>query len=134
MSSVDIAVKKRVPSTPSSAQTDRVRLRFFNVITGFYTPDSGTVEFQGKDITGFPSYKIGRAGISRTFQTLCLFKNMSVHDNVIVGQQRNSKYPLLPNMFPNEKAAGLGKKELGGKSPGVSFLHGAFQRAGHASR
>ena len=58
----------------------------FNNITGLDTPTSGTVTFDGKDITGFPASKICRMGIARTFQNIRLFKNLSVIDNVMVGR------------------------------------------------
>lgn len=58
----------------------------FNNITGLDTPTSGSVIFDGKDITGFPASKICRLGIARTFQNIRLFKNLSVIDNVMVGR------------------------------------------------
>lgn len=77
---------------------------FFNVVTGLYDADEGNVIFEGRDITGFQPYKIGRCGIGRTFQTLCLFKDMTVLDNVIIGRQCQSKYPLLKNIVPGKAA------------------------------
>ncbi|MCS7102893.1 MAG: ABC transporter ATP-binding protein [Candidatus Korarchaeum sp.] len=55
----------------------------FNVITGFYKPDSGSVIFKGVDITGMRPHKITRMGISRTFQIPKPFGRMSVLDNVM---------------------------------------------------
>jgi branched-chain amino acid transport system ATP-binding protein len=55
----------------------------FNVITGVYEPNSGDVRFDGKSITGLAPYKITRRGIARTFQSLRLFLNMSVQENVM---------------------------------------------------
>ncbi len=57
----------------------------FNCIAGFYTPSSGTVRFNGEDITGLPSNEICLRGIARTFQIVRVFKEMSVLDNVLVG-------------------------------------------------
>jgi branched-chain amino acid transport system ATP-binding protein len=54
----------------------------FNVITGVYKPNGGDVRFAGKSIAGKPTYRITRLGIARTFQTLRLFLNMSVKENV----------------------------------------------------
>src|ERR687887_2833000 len=58
---------------------------FFNMITGLYRPSSGRLVFAGLDITGQRPNRIARMGISRTFQTIRLFNNMTVLDNVLVG-------------------------------------------------
>jgi branched-chain amino acid transport system ATP-binding protein len=55
----------------------------FNVITGVYQPNSGEVRFAGKSIAGQPPHVIARLGVARTFQTLRLFMNMSVIENVL---------------------------------------------------
>jgi branched-chain amino acid transport system ATP-binding protein len=57
----------------------------FNIISGILRPDSGRVAFAGMSIAGLPPYRIGEIGISRTFQNLSLFANMSVLENVMVG-------------------------------------------------
>ena len=55
----------------------------FNVITGVYQPSSGDVRFAGRSIAGQPPHRIARLGIARTFQSLRLFLNMSVIENVM---------------------------------------------------
>jgi branched-chain amino acid transport system ATP-binding protein len=55
----------------------------FNVITGVYQPSSGDVRFAGQSIVGQPPHRIARLGIARTFQSLRLFLNMSVLENVM---------------------------------------------------
>jgi branched-chain amino acid transport system ATP-binding protein len=55
----------------------------FNVITGVYSPSAGDVRFAGKSIGGGVPHKITRGGIARTFQSLRLFLNMSVIENVM---------------------------------------------------
>ena len=55
----------------------------FNLITGIYRPDEGEIRFRGRDIAGLPPHVITRLGIARTFQTLRLFLNMSVRENVM---------------------------------------------------
>ncbi len=55
----------------------------FNVITGIYAPASGDVAFAGESIAGLPPHIIARRGIGRTFQSLRLFPNMSVLENVM---------------------------------------------------
>jgi ABC-type branched-subunit amino acid transport system ATPase component len=58
----------------------------FNLITGVYRPDSGDILFEGASIVGVAPHKITNLGIARTFQTLRLFLNMSVKENVMASQ------------------------------------------------
>ncbi|KMY53053.1 leucine/isoleucine/valine transporter ATP-binding subunit [Bacillus sp. FJAT-27231] len=57
----------------------------FNMITGVLPPTSGQVFFDGKELTGKQPYQIAEAGITRTFQNLQVFENMSVIENVMTG-------------------------------------------------
>ncbi|MFH1991221.1 MAG: ABC transporter ATP-binding protein [Pseudomonadota bacterium] len=57
----------------------------FNVITGFFHPTAGTVRFKGQPISGLKAHEIAHRGISRTFQTVELFGNMSVLENIMLG-------------------------------------------------
>ena len=56
----------------------------FNLLTGRYAPDRGSVTFEGRDITGQPPRRIARFGISRSFQIMNLFDDYSALDNVLV--------------------------------------------------
>jgi branched-chain amino acid transport system ATP-binding protein len=58
----------------------------FNTLTGLYRPDSGVIRFQDRSLVGLKPEKITGAGISRTFQNIRLFSQMSVLDNVLVGR------------------------------------------------
>jgi branched-chain amino acid transport system ATP-binding protein len=55
---------------------------FFNLLTGYHRPESGTVTFGGRDITGWPPHRIARAGISRAFQVSNIFVHMTARENV----------------------------------------------------
>jgi branched-chain amino acid transport system ATP-binding protein len=57
----------------------------FNLISAALVPNHGTITFKGKNITRIKPYKVSRMGIARTFQTVKIFSNMSVFDNVRVG-------------------------------------------------
>ena len=57
----------------------------FNVITRLYTPERGSVSFDGTDLLRVPASKVVRLGIARTFQNLALFQAMTVLENVLVG-------------------------------------------------
>jgi branched-chain amino acid transport system ATP-binding protein len=63
----------------------------FNVITGVYEPSAGDVAFAGKSIAGLAPHSIARRGIARTFQTLRLFLNLSVMENVLAATYGNTK-------------------------------------------
>ncbi|NLM64541.1 MAG: ABC transporter ATP-binding protein [Firmicutes bacterium] len=58
----------------------------FNLVTGIYSPDTGQVVFDGKNITGIQPHAVVEAGIARTFQTLRLFENLTCFENVVSGQ------------------------------------------------
>lgn len=68
---------------------------FFNLISGFYPPSSGSVFFEGQDITKVPPHEVAKLGIARTFQTTHLFETSSVLDNVIVGHRLRTKSRLF---------------------------------------
>jgi len=57
----------------------------FNLITRLYRPNEGRIAFDGKDLTRTPPHRIVRLGIARTFQSVVLFQNMSVLENLLVG-------------------------------------------------
>ena len=59
---------------------------FFNMITGIYRPDSGTVEFAGRSLVGLRPDQVVERGIARTFQNIRLFGAMTAIENVLVGR------------------------------------------------
>jgi ABC-type branched-subunit amino acid transport system ATPase component len=71
---------------------------FFNAVTGIYRPASGAVRLRNRDITGFAPRYIYAAGITRTFQRLRLALQLSVFDNLMIGNQRNLDHALLANL------------------------------------
>ncbi len=69
----------------------------FNVISGFGTPYTGRVRFDGQDLTGLPAYKVARAGLVRTFQTPVGFSSMTVVENVALATAGTDlDYPWSP--------------------------------------
>ncbi|GAC1534905.1 MAG: ABC transporter ATP-binding protein [Herpetosiphon sp.] len=68
---------------------------FFNMITGLYTPTSGTLLFDGKPLAGLKPHEVTHAGIGRTFQNIRLFSNMTALENVLVGQHSRLHAGLL---------------------------------------
>ena len=57
----------------------------FNVITGFYHPNQGTIRFHGRSLLGLKPHQICRRGIARTFQLVRVFPSMTALENVLVG-------------------------------------------------
>ncbi len=63
----------------------------FNCITGIYTPTSGSVKFDGRDLRGNAPDAITKLGIARTFQNIRLFSNLTVFDNVLIAVHLRAK-------------------------------------------
>jgi ABC-type branched-subunit amino acid transport system ATPase component len=63
----------------------------FNLVGGLYSPDSGDILLDGESIVGLPPHEIARRGVARTFQTLRLFLNMSVKENVMAAAYGNTR-------------------------------------------
>jgi branched-chain amino acid transport system ATP-binding protein len=70
----------------------------FNLITGIYRPDSGEIRLDGRNLVGVAPHKITELGIARTFQTLRLFLNMTVKENVMAAQYGQTKVGVLRSM------------------------------------
>lgn len=64
-----------------------------NLISGVYQPDSGSLSFNGHDLSGMRAHQRVRLGLARTFQKIRLFKQLSVFDNVIAGFHVHHKIP-----------------------------------------
>lgn len=81
----------------------------FNLLTGVYKPDTGSILLDGVNITGKKTIDINQAGVARTFQNIRLFKDLSVLDNVKVGLHNHHPYSTLegilrvPRYFKVEK-------------------------------
>lgn len=71
----------------------------FNLLTGVYKPDTGSIVLDGMEITGKSTIEISKAGIARTFQNIRLFKDMSVLDNVKTGLHNKHEYSFLAGIF-----------------------------------
>jgi branched-chain amino acid transport system ATP-binding protein len=71
----------------------------FNTITGIYTPTTGQVIFNQKDLKGTNSSDITNLGIARTFQNIRLFKNLTVLDNIRLAKHTRIKYSFFQGIF-----------------------------------
>ncbi|MBL7545668.1 MAG: ABC transporter ATP-binding protein [Bdellovibrionaceae bacterium] len=80
----------------------------FNMLTGVYTPTSGEVAFESKKVSGLKPYEISSHGLTRTFQNIRLFKNLTVLDNVLIANHQHVQYTwadalLLSQAFESEE-------------------------------
>ncbi len=71
----------------------------FNLVTGVYRPTAGDILFEGSSIVGLEPHQITRRGIARTFQTLRLFLNMSVRENVMAAAYGHTKAGVFRSML-----------------------------------
>lgn len=71
----------------------------FNLITGIYQPSSGDIRLAGQLLTGLKPDEVVRRGITRTFQNIRLFNNMTVLENVLVGEHTQLKASVLGSLF-----------------------------------
>ncbi|HEU5215591.1 MAG TPA: ABC transporter ATP-binding protein [Gaiellaceae bacterium] len=92
----------------------------FNLVTGIYPPDEGEIVFEGQDLVGLPPHKITQLGVARTFQTLRLFLNMTVKENVMAAAYGHTRAGVIrsvlrtPGMRREEKEiAKLAEERLG---------------------
>jgi branched-chain amino acid transport system ATP-binding protein len=79
---------------------------FFNLISGFFPPSSGSILFDGRDITSVPAHRRVALGMARTFQITEIFPELTVFENVRIGA---------------EVTAGLGLNPLVGKAPAAAI-------------
>ncbi len=84
----------------------------FNLITGNYTPDHGEIVFEGKAIQGWLTHRIVELGIARTFQTIRLFQNLSVLENVLAGSHCRTKSGAISAMLRTRRQREEEKKAL----------------------
>ena len=81
----------------------------FNLITGLYAPDRGDVRLEGRSLAGLQPHQITACGIARTFQSLRIFTNMTILENVMVGQHARSRIGMaqtllrLPGFYREER-------------------------------
>ena len=76
----------------------------FNVITGVYPPDGGEILLDGKSLVGLEPHQVTNRGVARTFQTLRLFLNMTVRENVMAVQYGRTKATVFESMLQLPRA------------------------------
>lgn len=93
----------------------------FNVLSGFYTPQEGRIELEGRAIRGLPPFEICKLGMARTFQNIRLSPQMTVLENILVGCHLRRHCPWwmaplgLPQFYREEEALKQKGRELAEK-------------------
>ena len=100
---------------------------FFNMLTGFYKPTYGRIDFDGKNVTGGRPDVIMKLGMARTFQNIRLFATMSAVENCMVGQNSRMKAGLFGSII---RTPGVRKEEKRGRREGA---RGARRTSGSPS-
>ena len=95
----------------------------FNLISGYHQPTSGQIYFKGRDITGLPTHKTVKLGMSRTFQDLRLFGGMTALENVLVGIQDRAGDRLLAGIVGGWKASQRTEQEIEKATELLKLVH-----------
>ena len=95
----------------------------FNLITGFYRPDRGSIRFKGVDVTRHEVHERAAMGMGRTFQNVGLVKSSTVRDNLLTAQHLEAGYSVLSGMLgtPHSFAA---ERELGARVEALADIMG----------
>lgn len=102
----------------------------FNLLTGVYKPDTGSIVLDGKNITGKKTIEINQCGIARTFQNIRLFKELTVLDNVKAGLHNHHPYSALTGIFRLSKYYKV-EKEMNEKAMELLKVFDLEQEAGY---
>jgi len=71
----------------------------FNLVSGIYFPDGGSVRFAGRDITSLPAHRIAPLGLARTFQNIELFEHATVLQNLLIGRHVHRRSTALSHLL-----------------------------------
>ena len=114
----------------------------FNLVSGVYAPNGGSIRFGGEMVTGLAPDQLARRGLSRTFQNLQIFSRMSVLENAMVGRHRHERTGVLADLMhlpsvarqneatrqaAHEALARVGLVDAG-ERPAGSLAYGALKR------
>lgn len=106
----------------------------FNLISGLYTPTSGSIRFEDSEIAGMAPERLARRGMSRTFQNLQICRNLSAIENVMVGAHLTLNANMFAGMF---RWPGLGRADRACRARAADLMErvgcGAFVRADAAA-
>jgi branched-chain amino acid transport system ATP-binding protein len=102
LSKIDLEVKEKAIYSiigPNGAG----KTTFFNCVTGFYTPEEGELLLNDRNITGLSPDRVTHLGVSRTYQNIRLFKNMTSVENILVGMHPHLKAGMIGSILRNRR-------------------------------
>jgi branched-chain amino acid transport system ATP-binding protein len=102
LSNIDLEVKEQSIHSvigPNGAG----KTTFFNCVTGFYIPEEGEIFLDGRNITGLSPDRVTHLGVSRTYQNIRLFKNMTAVENILVGMHPHLKSGLVGGILHDRR-------------------------------
>lgn len=105
----------------------------FNVIAGLYRPDRGAVALESREIAGLAPHRIHRLGISRTFQNIRLFRELSVLDNVRAAFHFRVSYGPVSAVFRTKRFA-EGEKAIAERTGELLSLFSLWDRRGELAK
>jgi branched-chain amino acid transport system ATP-binding protein len=105
----------------------------FHLLSGFIPPTSGTIRFEGRDVTGAPPFRISRLGIGRTFQNIRLFGDLTVLENVRIALQRRT-HPSLVGAILSSPSFLRAERELQAQSFDLLAMFGLTEHADRTAR
>lgn len=82
----------------------------FNLLTGVYQPTGGQIFFKGEPTAGLKPYELSLKGVSRTFQNIRLFKNLTVKENIMIAAHQHSTYTILDALLLSSRWASQEEK------------------------
>lgn len=95
---------------------------FFNCVTGFYHNEEGTIVFDGTEIQGWETYQVARLGVSRTYQNIRLFAQMTTIENILVGMEPQLKAPWIGSIFGMKRTVDEEKEALNNAQHLLNFV------------
>lgn len=99
----------------------------FNVISGIYRPTGGTIELEGGSLIGLPPYEVTARGVARTFQTIRLFAELSVLENVEVARHYQRGYRMFDAVL-RTKRFGAGERRISQEAGHLLSVLGLYGR------
>jgi branched-chain amino acid transport system ATP-binding protein len=132
VNNVDISIEERSISAiigPNGAG----KTTLFNLLTGIYTPDQGSINFAGRSLIGLRPDQVNAAGMTRTFQSIRLFHGMSVFENIMVGMHSRLRVSLVDTLLRLPQF-GRQEKEIHEKATNLIRFVGLAGRGDEISR
>lgn len=106
---------------------------FFNLITGYYTPDEGSVLFKGEEISKWPPQKRVAAGLVKTFQITSTFDNLTVLDNLMLSSFRRHQKASFLNLFFTRRVDSAADEAIQGSLETFDLTEASHKEVKHLS-